>query len=191
MFIENLTKDTLTYRAHGQVIKLAPGKVTPVENALVKADEVRRFFGTLVNIYAVDVRTEVQADEKEDIIEDNNLDTINASNTDGEISEESNADESIGEETALDNNLEGDKADKDNGEVQAEELEDEPNQVEAQEEVQEEQTGAKKEPEAEGKIELKDMKRPELLELAKELNLEFKGNISNANLITLIEEANK
>ena len=107
MFIENLTNEILTYRAHGNVIKLKPGLNT-VEDALVSIHEIARHFGQFINIYATNATMLAKPQEVKDgetIIEGNNLDTTNTDNRDGESSEEQKpnepANEPAGEEQGM------------------------------------------------------------------------------------------
>ena len=195
MFIENLTNEVLTYRAHGNVIKLKPGLNT-VEDALVNIHEIARHFGQFINIYATNATMLVKPQEVKDeetIIEGNNLDTANTDNTDGESSEEQEpnepANEPAGEEQGMACSADGCAFNQTSGEGETETSENASTKEEEKED--EEQDGKRKEPQEDKKPALEDLKRDQLVALAKELNLEFKGNISNVNLIKLIKEAQK
>ena len=195
MFIENLTNEVLTYRAHGNIIKLKPGLNT-VEDALVNIHEIARHFGQFINIYATNATMLAKPQEVKDeetIIEGNNLDTANTDSTDGESSEEQEsnepADEPAGEEQGVVCGADGCEVNQTSGEGETETSENAPTKEEEKED--EEQDGKRKEPQEDEKPALEDLKRDQLVALAKELNLEFKGNISNVNLIKLIKEAQK
>ena len=195
MFIENLTKEVLTYRAHGNVIKLKPGLNT-VEDALVNIHEITRHFGQFIKIYATNARMLAKPQEVKDeetIIEGNNLDTANTDNTDGESSEEQEpnepANEPAGEEQGMVCSADGCAFNQTSGEGKTETSE---NASTKEEEKEGEEQGEKEEePKEDEEPALEDLKRDQLVALAKELNLEFKGNISNVNLIKLIKEAQK
>ena len=196
MFIENLTNEVLTYRAHGRVLKLKSGLNT-VEDALINVEEIQRHFGAFINIYTTNATMLAQPQEVKDeepIIEDNNLDTADTANTDGESGEEQIDDEGIdditGEEQDMACGADGCAFNQGAREDKTEVPEDKPVEESSQEGDEEKQDDSKEEPE-EVKPELESLKRGELLEIAKELNLEFKGNISNVNLIELIKEAQK
>ena len=195
MFIENLTNEVLTYRAHGKVIKLKPGLNT-VEDALVNIHEITSHFGTFINIYTTNATMLAKPQEVKDeeiIIEGNNLDTTNTDNTDGESSEEQEpnepANEPAGEEQGMACSADGCAFNQTSGEGETETSENASTKEEEKED--EEQDGKRKEPQEDEKPALEDLKRDQLVALAKELNLEFKGNISNVNLIKLIKEAQK
>lgn len=195
MFIENLTNEILTYRAHGNVIKLKPGLNT-VEDALVSIHEIARHFGQFINIYATNATMLAKPQEVKDeetIIEGNNLDTANTDNADGESSEEQNpdepADESAGEESSVVCGADGCAFNQTSGEGKTETSENASTKEEEKE--GEEQDGPKEESREDEEPALEDLKRDQLVALAKQLNLEFKGNISNVNLIKLIKEAQK
>ena len=108
MFIENLTKEELIYRAHGKVLKLKPG-MNLVNEVFFKHADLIRHFGSLINIYATNAPMvrKVERDEKTEkpIIEDNNKDTVVDSqpadkhNTEPEVNEKPNEDN--GEETSM------------------------------------------------------------------------------------------
>ena len=195
MFIENLTHEVLTYRAHGNVIKLKPGLNT-VEDALVNIHEITRHFGHFINIYATNATMLAKPQEVKDeetIIEGNNLDTANTDNTDGESSEEQEpnepANEPAGEEQGMVCSADGCAFNQTSGEGKTETSE---NASTKEEEKEGEEQGEKEEePKEDEEPALEDLKRDQLVALAKELNLEFKGNISNVNLIKLIKEAQK
>ena len=195
MFIENLTNEVLTYRAHGNVIKLKPGLNT-VEDALVNTHEIARHFGQFINIYATNATMLAKPQEVKDeetIIEGNNLDTTNTDDTDGESSEEQEpnepADEPAGEEQCMVCSADGCAFNQTSGEGETETSE---NASTKEEEKEGEEQGKKEEePKEDEEPALEDLKRDQLIALANKLNLEFKGNISNVNLIKLIKEAQK
>lgn len=196
MFIENLTNEVLTYRAHGNVLKLKPG-INTVEDALIKVDEITRHFGAFINVYTTNATMLAKPQEvrdEEPIIEDNNLDTADTDNTDGESGEEQKADESTDdsarEEQDVACSADGCAFNQDAGEDKAEAPENESADEGIQEE-NEEQGDKKEESKEDKKPALEDLKRDELIALAKELKLDFKGNISNVNLIKLIKAAQK
>ncbi len=195
MFIENLTNEVLTYRAHGNVIKLKPGLNT-VEDALVNIHEIARHFGQFINIYTTNVTMLAKPQEVKDeetIIEGNNLDTANTDNTDGESSEEQepneSANEPAGEEQGMVCSADGCTFNQTSGEGKTETSENASTKEEEKED--EEQDGQKEESKEDEEPALEDLKRDQLIDLAKQLNLEFKGNISNVNLIKLIKDAQK
>ena len=201
MFIENLTNEVLTYRAHGNVIELKPGLNT-VEDALVNIHEIARHFGQFINIYATNVTMLTKPQEVKDeetIIEGNNLDTANTDNTDGESSEEQEpnepANEPAGEEQGMVCSADGCAFNQTSGEGKTETSENastkEEEKGDEEEKEGEEQDGQKEESREDEKPALEDLKRDQLVALAEQLNLEFKGNISNVNLIKLIKEAQK
>ena len=137
--------------------------------------------------------------DEETIIEGNNLDTANTDNTDGESSEEQEpnepADEPAGEEQGMVCSADGCAFNQTSGEGETETSENVSTKEEEKEDEEEkegeEQDGQKEESREDEEPALEDLKRDQLVDLAKQLNLEFKGNISNVNLIKLIKEAQK
>lgn len=111
MFIENLSKSELTYRAHGRVLKLKVG-INLVEEVFFTQDELKRHFGSLINIYAtnatlVEKPRKVDKDEKNEEFnsstnnEDTNLCGDNANEPDQEPKGNESFNENNGEETCL------------------------------------------------------------------------------------------
>lgn len=197
MFIENLTQETLTFRAHGQVIVLKPG-INTVEDATVKINEIAQHFGNYINIYTTNATMLAKAQEVKDekpITENNNSDTANTGDTDGESGQKQEGNEPSGtdngEEQDLADDTDSGEDTEGDGEDKTETLEDEPSQEGLQEKEEEEQGTKEAEPKEDEKPALEDLKRDQLIALAKKLKLEFKGNISNVNLIELIKEAQK
>ena len=195
MIIENLTKEVLTYRAHGNVIRLNPG-LNEVKDNLIKSEEITRHFGTLINVYITNatlLANQQEVKDEEPIIEDNDLAPAGIDNADNESDKEQEVNEPVIDNAREEQDMacgdDGCAFDQMVGEDKATEVKDEPAKEDSQEES-EEPSVEEKEPE-EIKPALDTLKRGELLDMAKELNLEFKGNISNANLIKLIEEAQK
>ena len=197
MFIENLTNEVLTYRAHGNVVKLKPG-INTVADTLVNIQEITRHFGTFINIYTTNATLLAKPQEVKDeepIIEDIDLDTADTDNTDGKPCEEQEdnepADNTDGEEQDMACGADGCAFNQVARKDKAEALEDKPVEEGLQEEEKEEPSVEEEESKEDEKPALEELKRDELLALAKKLKLEFKGNISNVNLIKLIKEAQK
>lgn len=197
MFIENLTQETLTFRAHGQAIVLKPG-INTIEDATVKVNEIIQHFGTYINIYTTNATLLAKAQEVKDeklITENNNSDTANTGDTDGEFGQKQEDNEPSGTDNGEEQDLADDtgsgKDTEGDGEDKTKISEDEPSQEDSQEKDGEGQGTKEEESEEDEKPALEDFKREQLIALAKKLNLEFKGNISNVNLIKLIKEAQK
>ena len=113
MFVENLINDELVYKAHGIVVKFKKG-INIFDNPRITADDLKRHFGTFINIYQspqCGLDNEVDTDEhtadvgngdkgadkekdaqNEDRVPKNNLEVSKDQNPDGAPSEEPKAD---------------------------------------------------------------------------------------------------
>ena len=139
MFIENLTQETLTFRAHGQAIVLKPG-INTIEDATVKINEIIQHFGTYINIYTTNATVLAKTQEVKDeklITENNNSDTANTGDTDGEFGQKQEDNEPSGTDNGEEQDLADDtgsgKDTEGDGEDKTKISEDEPSQEDSQE----------------------------------------------------------
>lgn len=212
MFIENLTKEELTYRAHGKVLKLKPG-INLVNEVFFKHADLIRHFGSLINIYATNAPMvrKVERDEKTEkpIIEDNNKDTVVDSqpadehNTEPETHEQ--PDENNGEEKCMDdadNNdttsqetEQGEEETQTKTEEQEDKKDEEKENSEEKSEGSEVEVGETNEGKPEGELvegeneDITKLKRPQLMAKYKELKIDGSpAKLSNDALIKAILE---
>ena len=123
MFVENLIDDELVYKAHGIVVKFKKG-INIFDNPRITADDLKRHFGTFINIYQspqCGLDNEVDTNEHtadvgngdkgvdkekdaqdEDRVSENNLEVSKDQNSDGAPSEEPNADKKVKEDEKID-----------------------------------------------------------------------------------------
>lgn len=212
MFIENLTKEELIYRAHGKVLKLKPG-MNLVNEVFFKHADLIRHFGSLINIYATNAPMvrKVERDEKTEkpIIEDNNKDTVVDSqpadkhNTEPEVNEQLNEDN--GEETSMVDTYNDDTAPQEveQGEeetqtetkAQEDKKGEEEKTPEEKSEGSEVEVGETNEGKPEGELvegekeDITKLKRPQLMAKYKELKIEGSpAKLSNDALVKAILE---
>lgn len=211
MFIENLSKSELTYRAHGRVLRLKVG-INLVEEVFFTQDELKRHFGSLINIYAtnatlVEKPRKVDKDEKNEEFnsstdnEDTNLCGDNSNEPDQEQNGNGSSSKDNGEETCLDasdtnnSNIKESKQDK----VQTETESEEENGQKTEEDKEEKKPeGETTDGETEGETtedettdgeteDISKLKRPQLIAKYKELGLEGSPvKLSNDALIEAI-----
>lgn len=186
MFIENLTQETLTFRAHGQAIVLKPG-INTIEDATVKINEIIQHFGTYINIYTTNATVLAKTQEVKDeklITENNNSDTANTGDTDGEFGQKQEDNEPSGTDNGEEQDLADDtgsgKDTEGDGEDKTKISEDESSQEDSQEKDGEGQGTKEEESEEDEEPALEDLKRDQLVALAEQLNLNLK-----ATLVTL------
>ena len=210
MFIENLCNEELVFRAHGAVIRLEHGMNT-IDNADLTPDEIKRHFGSFVNVYdthATLVEYDIKVEETENevldkqnqneinneqeidepIDNDNNEDAINVSGTinDGVKEQEDTQPiiDDIQEMPDSNDNEPDDTASKEDESIQ----EDNQKEDETTDEDEEESPATEKE-----STEVQQPpKRNELIAQYKMLNIG--GNpikMSNVDLSKAIEEAEK
>ena len=180
MFIENLSKEELTYRAHGKVLKLHSG-LNVIKEVFFSPEELKRHFGSLINVYTnkatlVEEPRKAKEDEKtKDLAsESDNKDTTECGDNTNKIDEKSENDEQSVEDN-------GEKepmapADMDNlpdeGAEQIQEETETATQEEEKEEGQKEPETEAQEKDGEEQLDIDSLKRPQLLALFKKLELE-------------------
>lgn len=207
MFIENLSKSELTYRAHGRVLKLKVG-INLVEEVFFTQDELKRHFGSLINIYAtnatlVEKPRKVDKDEKNEEFnsptdnEDTNLCGDNANEPNQEPKGNESSNENNREETCLaipdtnNSNVKEPEQNKAQTETKSEAengKETEKDKEEKKPEDNKVEVGETNEGKPEGETEdISKLKRPQLIAKYKELGLEGSPvKLSNEALIEAI-----
>lgn len=215
MFIENLTKEELTYRAHGKVLKLKPG-INLVHEVFFQPSDIQKHFGSLVNIYMTNAKRveeprkveHNEKDEKPSSKNDNKGTVMDSKSTDEhntkpETHEQPN--ENNGEEKCMDNADNNDTASQETEqgeeetqtktEEQEDKKDEEKENPEEKSEGSEVEVGETNEGKPEGELvegekeDITKLKRPQLMAKYKELKIEGSpAKLSNDALIKAILE---